>query len=438
MLERHPRMALRSTLGLVLVVGLAVACEEERPAEAPTVQYVAAQPAVTTPAQTAYGTAQPAYAFASTTSGYGCPPSALAGHYHDLSAILEPIRQRHNLPALGAAIVTPDGIDSLGVVGVRRYGTAVPACPDDTWHLGSDTKAMTATMIARLVEMNKLSWNTTIGSIFSDVPMNPGWSQVTLEHLLAHKAGFSHDLGQPGYLRSLVGTMRQQREAFLRAALAQPPKFDLGHYRYSNTGYIVAGIMAERATGKPWEVLMQELIFQPLGMSRAGFGLNTPPGTVDGLVGHHIDGSGTPIPVDDPGVLPVAGPAGTEHASFEDWGKFLSDMLRGFEGRGSLLQPATYAYLHTPKLGGKYAYGWGYKNAAWAGGPFYFHEGTNTMNLALAWVLPMKKVAVMIGTNVGPKGIEACKEAKAAVMHARLGIVLPGEPDVVEGEHEAD
>lgn len=54
-----------------------------------------------------------------------------------------------------------------------------------------------------LREMDKLRWNTTIGEVFRDVPQNPAWANITLEQLLAHRAGFAHDAGPPNFVRRL-------------------------------------------------------------------------------------------------------------------------------------------------------------------------------------------------------------------------------------------
>ncbi len=421
MLSSRSRRKAAPHVALAAGACLAVACAGERPAVAPSAESAGAPAGVTT-----------------LTAASACPASPTAGRYHDLAAILEPIRQKHNLPALGAAIITPDGVESIGVVGLRRWGSTAPACVDDTFHLGSDTKAMTATVVAKLVELNKLSWNTTLGAVFNDLSINPGWASVTLEQLLAHRAGLPHDAGKSGFGRNLVGTIRQQREEYVRVALSTPPTADLGHYHYSNTGYIIAGVMAERASGSSWEDLMRLYVYQPLGMAHAGFGLNAPLGTVDGLVGHHIDANGTPVPLDAATTFPVAGPAGTAHASMEDWGKFIADMLRGFDGRGALLSAATYQYIHTPKLGGTYAYGWGVKNTPWAGGNGYFHEGTNTSNLAMAWVFPTKKAGFLVATNVGPKAVPACNEAKNALIQSKFGAVGPAEVDHIDGENQQE
>jgi CubicO group peptidase (beta-lactamase class C family) len=73
---------------------------------------------------------------------------------------LKPIRLKYKLPAIAGAIVTSKGATMLGVVGVRKAGTDVAAAVGDQWHLGSETKAMTATVIASLVEQGKLKWGT--------------------------------------------------------------------------------------------------------------------------------------------------------------------------------------------------------------------------------------------------------------------------------------
>src|SRR5579883_2612030 len=73
--------------------------------------------------------------------GHSAPESA----ERDLREVIAPIRQKWNLPALAAAIVTGDGIYARGAVGVRKYGSEVPVTVDDQFHLGSCTKSMTAT-----------------------------------------------------------------------------------------------------------------------------------------------------------------------------------------------------------------------------------------------------------------------------------------------------
>jgi CubicO group peptidase (beta-lactamase class C family) len=104
-----------------------------------------------------------------------------------LNSFLESIRQNYDLPALGAAIVTSKGgLIASGAVGVRKDGTNSPVTVNDQFHLGSDTKAVTATPLATLVEAGKLAWTTTIELAFPELAskMNPGYRQVALEQLV--------------------------------------------------------------------------------------------------------------------------------------------------------------------------------------------------------------------------------------------------------------
>jgi D-alanyl-D-alanine carboxypeptidase len=71
---------------------------------------------------------------------------------------LEAIRLQYKLPALGGAIVTSAGLQSVAVTGLRKFGSDVVASVDDLWHLGSNTKAMTSTLAAVAVEAGKIAW----------------------------------------------------------------------------------------------------------------------------------------------------------------------------------------------------------------------------------------------------------------------------------------
>jgi CubicO group peptidase (beta-lactamase class C family) len=360
-------------------------------------------------------------------------PSVVSNRYPSLAPVLEPIRLKHNLPALGAAIVTQQGVESIGVVGVKRYGDAAPACIDDVFLLGSETKAFTATVLARLIEMGRLSWETAIGAVFRDVPQHPAWASVTLEQLLAHQAGLPRTPAPRPFLSSLSGPIQQQRDELARIVLTRPPEFQPRTFHYSNTGYFLAGVMAERVTDKPWEELVREIIFEPLQMAGAGFG---PTAQAGGLNDHQFGPEGFPVPQPYRGPVAVVGPAGTIHASMENWGKFIADMLRGFGGGGGLLKPQTYQRLHMTALGGTYANGWIVESRPWADGPVYFHTGSTTQDLAIAWVAPRKGLAILVATNIGIRANDACFEVKDALLAQRLGVMGPTEVRRVEEEVE--
>src|SRR5687767_2134202 len=105
--------------------------------------------------------------------------------------LLESIRQEQRLPALGAAVITSRGVLASGVTGVRKSGASPLATIDDLWHLGSNTKAMTATVAATLVESGALTWKTTLGQVFPEraASFRADFRATTVAQLLAHYAG---------------------------------------------------------------------------------------------------------------------------------------------------------------------------------------------------------------------------------------------------------
>ena len=108
-----------------------------------------------------------------------------------LDADLVPYLSRYGLPALAAAVAKQGKVVAAGVAGVRRVGTTIPVTLHDRFHIGSDTKAMTALLGAMLVEEGKLRWNTTVGEIYPELvsSMAPGTKAITLEQLLSHTSG---------------------------------------------------------------------------------------------------------------------------------------------------------------------------------------------------------------------------------------------------------
>lgn len=339
----------------------------------------------------------------------------------DLNATLEPVRAQHDLPALAGAIVTSDGLVAIGAVGVRKYGDRAPVTLNDQFHLGSDTKAMTATVVATLVEEGKLKWNTTLPEVFPDFKdkMHPSYRQVTLEHLLAHRAGFSNASAPAGKtlldIHRLSGSTREQRRAYLEMVLREPPVAEPGSkYLYSNRSYAVAGAMAEEAANLSWEDLMESRLFKPLKMATCGFGAMGTPDKLDQPWQHTVvQGVPKPIP---PGPLsdnPIAiAPAARIHCSIGDWAKYIASHLRGEQGKIGLLKPETFKKLHTPPFGGDYAFGW------IVVGSVLTHDGSNTLNYASARLIPKRNLGFLVMTNEGGEDAKsACYEAMTAMMN---------------------
>ena len=153
-----------------------------------------------------------------------------------LQAILGTGSQRFGLAAV---VLRGERIIAQGAAGVRKRGTAERLTLDNQFHLGSCTKAMTATLVAMLVEEGKLNWTATLGELFADTvkPMHPAWEKVTLRQVLAHRAGLRlepdgaaqvfYELVRPP--RAPLGPLPQQRLEIVRQALSRPPGIPPGH-----------------------------------------------------------------------------------------------------------------------------------------------------------------------------------------------------------------
>jgi CubicO group peptidase (beta-lactamase class C family) len=335
----------------------------------------------------------------------------------DVSETLRKALAQHDIPGMVAAVVEGDRVVATGAAGVRQRGGREKVTVADKFHIGSCTKAMTATLSAMLVEEGKLKWGTTIAQALPDVkPMDPGWRAVTLEQLLEHRGGAPGDVDPTLWASVWAQKGTAARQMLVKGTLAQPPAAPPDtKYIYSNTGYAIAGLMAERAARRPWEDLMREKLFKPLGMSSAGFG--APVGSQPR--GHMADGK----PVDPAARAsdnPAAiGPAGTVHCTVTDWAKFAALHLNGERGESKLLKPETFKKLHTPPDGEKYAMGFVVVPSPLGKGKALMHAGSNRMWLAVVWAIPESNLAVLVMCNQGEPGPmveKACDEVVGELM----------------------
>lgn len=347
-------------------------------------------------------------------------PAALVAEVRDLQGLLEPSRTKYDLPAMAAAEIEGTEIVARGVAGVRQRDGKTNAALDDKFHLGSDTKAMTATLCAMLVEDGTLRWDMTLKDAFPNLvkKMKPGWQEVTLEQLLTHRAGCPADLvGKPIWTALWIMSDRpvESRAALLEAVITEAPVVKPGSKSiYSNAGYAIAGHLAETVAGQSWEDLMRQRLFEPLKMTSAGFA--APAG--DQPWGHRADG--TPV---EPGPAadnpPGIGPAGTVHCNIEDWSRFVAFHLTRGQSAPGLLKPESFDKLHEPV--GDFAMGWMVTRRPWGGGNVLTHAGSNTMWYCVVWMAPQKNFAIVVATNQGgDAAAAACDEVASKLIRERI------------------
>ncbi len=342
------------------------------------------------------------------------------GEIRDLGPAIERVRARFDVPALAGAVVTSKELIALGVAGFRERGKPTKVTTQDKFHLGSCTKSMTATLAAMLVEDGKISWDTTLGKQFPDIPLDKDWAGVTLAQLLSHTGGVTNDLTAYAPLGLQISVKneptRQLRKKLLHGVTRKAPLTRPGStFEYSNNGYGLAAAMLEKATDKSWEDLIQERLFHPLKMPSAGFGPPCQPDELDHPRGHDAGGN-VAKGVDNP---PSYGPAGTVHATLPDWSRYLQLHLQLNQGRtGLILKHEATRALHTPEEGTKdgYALGWFVTKRPWSKGPLLHHNGTNTVWFCWTWLALEEDFAVLAACNQGGEKAQKAVDAVSSML----------------------
>ena len=333
----------------------------------------------------------------------------------DLKEVLAPVVSSNPLPALAAIVFDDQKVIASGAVGVRKFGDPTLVTIEDSFHLGSCTKAMTATLAARIVERGEISWATTVKEALSLQNVDSALENITLLELMSHNAGMPASLKNqpPGLWKYLYYNNTWQKGAKGRAdrlkvaelLFSATPAQAVGSYKYSNAGFMIAGAMLEAATDTEWEDLMRTELFKPLGMKNCGFGPAARPDKVDQPWPHKL-GNDKPLLVtplirapeswDNPRSL---GPAGTVSCTISDWAKF--GQLHLGDG-GDYISTESMSKLHEVRnASARSALGWFSYKRSWAGGTALTHTGSNLFNFAIVWISPTKKKGVMVATNIG-------------------------------------
>ncbi|GMU91014.1 MAG: hypothetical protein AMXMBFR4_00720 [Candidatus Hydrogenedentota bacterium] len=322
-----------------------------------------------------------------------------------IEELIPRLREEKKLVGLAAMVMVDGQVIASAVDGERKKGSGVRLEIGDRWHLGSITKSITATMIARLIEAGRMQWSTTIGECFPDATIHEDWKPVTIRHLLTHTAGapanFSFLTPRNRPPRGPERT-RARQDAALKV-LARKPAYPSGEKMvYSNAGYTIAGAMVEKTTGETWEDLVQREVFAPLELQSAGFGPpKSPNKTFEQPRGHSSILGWKVAAGDEDDNTPIIGPAGIVHMTLSDLCTYATEHLRGEHGEGKLLSSETYKFLHTPDLD-NYACGWVlYGPTGTIPHAYYWHNGSNTMWYALVAIIPEKKMAVAVTSNDG-------------------------------------
>ena len=171
----------------------------------------------------------------------------------------------------GSALVADNG----KVIYKKGFGLAnmeweIPNTPDTKFRLGSITKQFTATLILQLVEQGKVKLDGKLSDYLPDYRKDTG-GKVTIHNLLSHTSGIPSYTSLPGFFQN-VSRNPYTVDEFIKKYASGDLEFEPGtKFVYDNSGYFLLGAIIEKVTGKPYEQVLKENIFDPLGMKNTGY-----------------------------------------------------------------------------------------------------------------------------------------------------------------------
>lgn len=320
-----------------------------------------------------------------------------------LTNTLHQICEATQIPGAVGIVVTHDEIVAQSAVGRRRADAAAQVTIDDNFHIGSNSKAWTATVCATLVNEGRLTWETKPTDLWPDLSrqIRPEYAEITLEMLLRHTAGIPPYTADEELedVPALYGSATEQRVAFAQwllqeqAAVMQPGT----EMSYSNAGYGIAAALAEAASGQAWETMLEIYLCTPLGI-QLGIGW---PALRDSEQpwGHRVE-NGTPVPHppdDEYRLPPILASAGDLHIAMPHYAHFLQMNLAALQDKATLLPASDLQFLHNNRQAG-YGLGWGVQQFGDLG-LFSVHSGSAGTFFCLAAVAQEIDRAVALAVN---------------------------------------
>ncbi|MBX3117545.1 MAG: beta-lactamase family protein [Fimbriimonadaceae bacterium] len=335
------------------------------------------------------------------------PPAKDYTGWKDLQILVADIRKDTNSPAMAVCVWQDGKPMEVAVDGVRAMGKEEKVTPEEVWHIGSIGKSITSTLVAKLIEMGKLRWDMTLKEALPGVEMKPEYEGVKLFDIMRHRGGLPQDMGfNRAQVEKIVGTAKEPmaiRANYAKDVLSREPIGKPNEkFAYSNAGYMLLGHIAERTMNKPFEQLVKELVFVPLGMNSATCS-NTlpdvhPSGHVMGQTGlrpYSLDGE----------IGAMMRPAGDMSSTVQDLAKFAKMHMDGINGVDGYLKSATIKKLHEavperPGDSGGYACGWSVGRLMGTA-IRHGHNGSNGTFRAELAIFPKEKLIVAAIVNRG-------------------------------------
>jgi CubicO group peptidase (beta-lactamase class C family) len=327
-----------------------------------------------------------------------------------VDAAAEQVLKETGVPSAEVGIVAGGKVVMTAAYGEARIDPAVKATPEMKYPIGSISKQFTATAILLLQQDGKLSLDDTVSRWFPELTRA---NEVTVREILSHTSGYEDYAPQDYTIPLWVQPADPLKLVHLWAE--KPLDFDPGtQWQYSNTNFVLAALIVQKASGMPYWKFMETRVIEPLGLKHV-INLDTDRKAVEPL-GYMQNALGPlrPAQMEGPGWYFGDASLGMPVGTLLDWDIGIMDR--------KLLSPASYKEFETEvklKDGAGTHYGLGIDVLNRGGRRMLEHSGEVGGFVAENVVFPDDRVAVAVLTN------EEASSAASSIARAVIPMVLP-------------
>ena len=334
--------------------------------------------------------------------------SAVAGvepALNGLDAYIAAVMEEWKVPGLAIAVIKDGEVVLSEGYGYRNVDEQLPVTPRTLFAIGSITKSFTVTVLGMLEDEGLVDWDTPVRTYLPDFQLYDEYVtlHMTPRDLVTHRSGLPrHDL-------TWYGSDATRQELFDRLRYLEPSRGFREVWQYQNLMFMTAGYLAGNLAGMPWESMVRERIFEPLGMERSNFSVTESPKSDDFSYPYTKNG-------DDVRQVPFRnideiGPAGSINSSVEEMIRYVQFHIDKGKWNGEqLLSERNAEAMQTPQMAiqstitsdelGHSAYGLGLGISSYRGHKVVSHGGGIDGFIALMSFMPRDNIGMIILSNL--------------------------------------
>jgi D-alanyl-D-alanine carboxypeptidase len=361
-------------------------------------------------------------------------PSATTKTRAALDARLLRLREKYAIPGISVTILFPDGTRWVGLSGYADVAEQRPVTLDTSFAIASISKTFTAALVLALVDEERLGLDDQVGEYLPGLDIDP---KITVRQLLDHTSGLHDYFFDRTIDKALLDEPDRRWTAIDALEYVGKPYFEPGRgWHYSNTNYLVLGLLTERVTGRTIDEQLRDRFFEPLGLDGTFYqptedargplahGYRFEPGGADARA---IDLTGSNPIVPFTSVVTAAGGAGALAAPSVDVARWARALYGGAVLSEASLQEMIDDMARTEPYGPTVEYGLGVQRVEVDGVPMLGHSGRLLGFRSVVRYEPESGLTIAVLTNQSraDPGVLARSLLRVALQHTPVAPVEP-------------